>query len=269
MVWNRINDPINAEIKEEGSVSWWARCIIHGQHSVSQTIPGYNIFVNLKTGERIDYNCDLFFDTQSLDCRLTYGYLKGYSGASDEHYLYDISDIRNINLLFKETSDTAEYYFDEQSRFVAKYKYDFYKYKDITTNSYDEICDAVIRDKGLLQFSLDDSALWRAGVLIFENEDALVVRVPDPTKITPFSNDKGDVRYSFPGFAERVKELRDSGVDFCKANNKANDEHFEAHREFLKPYINKYGNLNVLDETKVVEVIASDRFKEFEKYIVY
>jgi len=65
----------------------WARCFTYGHRSISSRSQGFNIFVNLKTGERIDYDCDLFLDMQSPDYKLYYGYVRGYAGAGDEHYL--------------------------------------------------------------------------------------------------------------------------------------------------------------------------------------
>lgn len=238
----------------------WARCFSHGSST----------FINLKTGERVDFEANLYSATFSPNGNRIYSCYDPRAGASIQHYLFDATDIRNINLVFREDSDTSDYYFDENSQFVSEYKYTFYSYGNTTTSSYEEISDIVNKEKfnGAKTY-IDDSDLWRAGVQIIDDENISVVRVPDNTKATPFFKGKGDVKYDYPGFAERVKELEGEGREWIKAHNITVSEYGGRCRDFYKQFVNKYGKLCYIDEMKIVEVKASERFADLEKYIAW
>jgi hypothetical protein len=128
--WHNV---VKTPIEKDGY--FWAICFTRD--------PNVTIFVNLTTGERIDYKFSLYSPIFSPNNNFIYCRIDPRAGAIIRHYLYDFTDIRNINLIFREDSDTSVYYFDEQSRFVGEYQYDFYKYGEKITTNFVEISDIV------------------------------------------------------------------------------------------------------------------------------
>jgi hypothetical protein len=231
--------------------------------------------VNLKTGELVELLTTLYYSSISSDTNyLLHVGDDGYGTLTC--YVYDITDMRAINLVYAEESDTSQnsvsvdYYFDCHSRFVTKYKYEFLSYDGFTTNNYfamsDYINQKVYNGAKRENETIEEGVMWRLGVRI-SNAAATVVREIDRQKVTPFTKGKGIKNYDYPGFAEKVEEKKQQGLEWYVAHNKSSTEYIPLIREWLKQFETPYGTHSKLNEMKEVVTFRTDNFGELEGHI--
>jgi hypothetical protein len=164
----------------------------------------------------------------------------------------------------------ATYSFDEQSRFVTRYKYEFYRHGELTTNRY-HLMSEHLKSKMQLPSTgsdLKEGQMWRLGVQVFSAEATIVSEV-DATKLSPPSADKGLVQYDYPGYGVKYEQYVTMGMDWMVAQKQTAADFARLSRDFWQPYVTQFGTLCTLNEMKVVDQQLSDLFVANQRHISF